>query len=239
MNQEWHQRITAAPIFQDLSPDYVKKILEASELIEKPGGKTLFLQGENPDSLHILFEGTVELRGADRDGRETLMEVVEPVDSFILAAVINNAPYLMSARTLKAARLLAIPARFLREEVRREPALSMMLLGALSRHYRDMVRQIKDLKLRSSSERIGSFLLSLARDHKRTGRVVLPYSKRLLSDRLNMTPENFSRATAQLAECGVRMEGMRVVIEDLDSLAEFCRLDPLLDARERLETHSP
>jgi len=207
----------------------VEKLLAASEIVDEPEGQLLFSQGGKPEALHILFEGAVELWGADRNGKQTLVEVVHGVDSFILAAVVTDAPYLMTARTMTRSRLLLIPADFLRAELRREPALAMMLLAALSRHYRDLVRQVKDLKLRNSSERIGCFLISLARKEKKSGRVVLPYSKRLLSDRLNMTPENFSRAVTQLQTCGVRMKGMQVVIEDLDMLARHCRLDPLLD----------
>ncbi len=232
MQEQEIERLAFAPLFEELSPENRKRLLEGAIMEDVAAGSTLFEQGDRAEYLYILVEGSVELRGADKQGKQTVVEIVQPVDTFILAAVITESPYLMSAYTLTDSRVARLAAEDLRRALHDEPEVALMLLATLSRHYRCMVRQIKDLKLRTSSERIGSFLLSLAREEAGSGRVELPYAKRILADRLNMTPENLSRAFAQLRERGVFVEGSRVVIDDLETLADFCRVDPLIDRVE-------
>ncbi|OOG22201.1 hypothetical protein B1C78_15520 [Thioalkalivibrio denitrificans] len=220
------------PLFDGLEPESGRRLLGPSLHCEAQAGVNLFQQGERPEYLHVLIEGAVELRCVDPTGHEVVVEVVRPVDCFILAAVVTDAPYLMTARTLEHSRLLLIPAGHLREELYRQPALSLVLLGSLARHYRALVRQIKDLKLRTSAERVGAFLLCLALDQGGATTVELPYRKRVLADRMGMTPENLSRAFARLRECGVQNQGSHVVIEDLERLAEYCRMDTAIDRVE-------
>ncbi|MEZ5780049.1 MAG: cyclic nucleotide-binding domain-containing protein [Rhizobiaceae bacterium] len=60
----------------------------------------LITEGEPSDFLHIILSGAVDLFSA-WNGRETSMATARPVSTFILAASIRDAPYLMSARTLE------------------------------------------------------------------------------------------------------------------------------------------
>ena len=73
-------------------------LIDTSTLLELPGRKTLFSEGQRPVFLHILMDGTVELfvRRGRRESSVTLLQKETP---FILAAVVKDAPYLMSARS--------------------------------------------------------------------------------------------------------------------------------------------
>lgn len=233
MRDEERRSVESLPLFTELDDAQRKRLLRHA-LVQRVGpGVALFDQGEQPDFLHILMEGTVELQARDTAGHEAVIEVLQPVDSFILAAVLTDAPYLMSAHTRAHSRLLLLPAEQLRSDLRQEPALAFMLMGSLARQYRGMVRQIKTLKLRTAAERIGCYLLSLAREQGGSGTITLPYSKRLLARRMGMTPENLSRAFTWLTQRGVRTDGARIVIEDVDKLASFCQLDALIDGVEQ------
>ena len=59
----------------------------------------LINEGDLPDFLHIVIDGSVEMYGTD-NGRETTIDILQPVTTFILAAVIRDERYLKSARTL-------------------------------------------------------------------------------------------------------------------------------------------
>lgn len=234
MRTEELEQVADLPLFADLGEPYRQQLLSAALVQRVPTGVTLFEQGEPADFLYILLDGAVELRADDGAGHEALVEVIQPVDSFILAAVVTDAPLLMTARTLSRSHLLLVPAEKLRAELYREPALALTLLASLAGQYRGLVRQIKALKLRTSAERIGCYLLSLAREQGANGGMIeLPYSKRALAERMGMTPENLSRAFATLRERGVRMNRSRVVIDDIDKLESFCRIDALIDGVER------
>lgn len=206
------------------------RLLERALVQRFPKATLLFAQGDLPDFLHVLLEGGVELVGSGQGGRrEAAIDILEPVDMFIPAAVLTATPYLMSARVIEPARVLLLPAARLRGEIGRNPELALAMLATMSRQFRRMVRQLKDLKLRTATQRLGCYLLTLAERQGDTGVVVLPYGKKLIASRLGMTPENLSRSFAQLRAQHVTLKGNRVTLGDLDALRAAAPTDPLID----------
>src|SRR3989304_2814459 len=86
------------------------ELVSAAFLQRFPQHVTLINEGGMPDFLHIVVEGSVELYGV-HDHHETTLDIVRPVSTFILAAVIRDDVYLKSARTLTPAQILMIPGR--------------------------------------------------------------------------------------------------------------------------------
>jgi CRP/FNR family transcriptional activator FtrB len=224
-DRDW---IARNPVFQSLGEDDLNVLLGDAVVHDQPADTILFRQGQRPDFLHVLIEGRVGLMGVGMDDRQVVVEFMEPGESFILAAVLTDAPYLMAARTIQRSRVLLIPAGTLREHVSANGRLAVGLLASLSRHYRMMVRQVKDLKLHSATERLGCYLLALGeqgaggRDGPVT--VTLPVEKALLATRLGTTPENLSRAFANLRSAGVTTSGGTVTIVDMVRLRNACAL---------------
>ena len=217
--------LQSIPAFADLNERMLERISSIGTVTRVPPATQLFRQGEQPVSLYILLEGQVPLTGVAPDGARAVVEVLKPVDMFILAAVLTDAPYLMSAETIDEARLMLIAAQELRGLIEHDPKLAMHMLASVSMQYRMLVRQVKDLKLRSAAQRLGCFLLALAGEQKGRGRVVLPYDKRLLAARLRTTPEHLSRAFATLRSHGVEVRGMAVEMTDLAKLGAFAGPD--------------
>jgi CRP/FNR family transcriptional regulator, transcriptional activator FtrB len=224
-DRDW---IARNPVFQSLGEDDLSVLLGDAVVHDQPADTVLFRQGQRPDFLHVLIEGRVGLMGVGMDDRQVVVEFMEPGESFILAAVLTDAPYLMAARTIQRSRVLLIPAGTLREHVSANGRLAVGMLASLSRHYRMMVRQVKDLKLHSATERLGCYLLALG-EQGAGGRggpvtVTLPVEKALLATRLGTTPENLSRAFANLRPAGVTTSGGTVTIVDMVRLRNACAL---------------
>jgi CRP/FNR family transcriptional regulator, transcriptional activator FtrB len=181
----------------------------------------------------VLLEGAVELTARGGDDREAVIEIFWPVDCFILAAALTATPYLMTARTLEPSRLLMIGAERLRQRIREDLLLALALTASLAGHFRMMVRQIKDLKLRNGTQRLGCFLLRLVDEAGAGGVAELPCAKGTLASRLGMTSESLSRALVALRAHGLEVRGSRIVIADRDELERYCRPDALIDRIER------
>jgi CRP/FNR family transcriptional regulator, transcriptional activator FtrB len=164
-----------------------------------------------------------------QEGREVLIEVVLAPDLVIPAAVVTGAPYLMQARVPELSRFLLIHAAAFRQAVATEPALAQAVIGSLARQFRRMVCQIKNLKLRSSTQRVGCYIQALSARQGMPDRTLLPYEKNLIASELGMTRESFSRALSSLEKSGIRIEGQTVMIVDGPRLAHECALDPLID----------
>lgn len=220
--------IARLPLFREMQDAQRDRIFSGSFLQVFPQHLTLFEVGQQPDFLHVLVDGLAELY-ATSAGRDTTMRIVEPVTSFILAAVVTDMPYLMSARTLAPSRVLLVPAALVREVVKQDCALMQATMRELALAYRDLVRALTDMKLRQSAERLGNLLLQQERRQGGTGMVQLRAEKRLLASLLGMTPENLSRAFGVLGQHGLEIDGSQVRITDREALAVFSRPDPVKD----------
>lgn len=218
--------ISRLALFREMEEAERERIFSGSFLQVFPPQLTLFELGQRADFLYVLVDGLVELY-ANGAGRDTTMRIVEPVTSFILAAVVTDMPYLMSARTLVASRILLVPAALIREMIKHDGALMQATMHELALGYRDLVRALTDMKLRQSAERLGNLILQQERRQGSGGVVQLRAEKRLLASLLGMTPENLSRAFGVIGRHGAEVDGSLVRITDRAALEGFARPDPV------------
>lgn len=220
--------IRQLPLFRNMLQSSFDALMQSAYAQRFPSGLVLIRQGDNADFLHVVVEGSVELY-ADWQGRTTTMAVIQPVGTFILAACVRDLPYLMSARTLEPSRLLLVPASDLRAIFRSDPEFAVSIVGELAGAFRSMTRHAKNLKLRTSRERIASYLLKQSQLAGGVDRFVLQVEKRLVASYLGMTPENLSRALKALEPDGVSVKGQTVTITDRTRLKAAAPPDVLID----------
>jgi len=211
-----------------MADDQFETLAQAAYLQSFPPRVELITEGDPSDFLHIVLEGSVDLFAA-WNGRETSMATVRPVSTFILAATVRDATYLMSARTLEKSRIILIPSEDVRAAFDADGDFARAVVRELAQCYRSVVKAQKDLKLRSSLERLANYLL---RQQKRAGGDAafdLPHDKRRLASFLGMTPENLSRAFKSLQNYGVGVDGTCITINDQSDLEKLARPSPLID----------
>ena len=228
MRPENRNQVKELSLFRGMSDDAFDRLLAGSYFQRFPAHVVLIREGDPADFLHIVVDGGVELFSNWRD-HESTISVARPVSTFILAAVIKDAPYLMSARTLGASSILMIPSENIRAAMTADSAFSLAMVEELAACFREIVKAQKNLKLRSGVERLANCLLQLDDQQRRSGRIVLPFEKKLLASLLNMTPENLSRAFATLKPYGVAVSNAEIVLNNPDDLRRFARPTPLID----------
>ncbi|MEX1036751.1 MAG: cyclic nucleotide-binding domain-containing protein, partial [Sneathiella sp.] len=180
-------------LFQTMEEATFDSIVKAAYFQTFPDHVVLIEEGDPADFLYVVVEGGVELF-ASANGRETSLAMVSPVGTFILAAVLKDAPYLMSARTCQRSRILMIPAEDILAAMDQDRAFAAAIIRELANCYRAVVKDHKNLKLRTGVERLANRLLRYHNDQGGNGNLSLPYDKRTLASLLGMTPENLSRA---------------------------------------------
>lgn len=188
-------------------------------------GAVLFRAGEPPRALHLILTGRMALI-AQGAGEEAVIETFGEGEALLTPAVVLDRPYLLGAKAILETRLATVPADDFRSLLERELALSRAVIRQLAWHWRMLIRQVKDLKLRAGAQRLASYLLTL--DRSRTGRVYLPMERRMLAGRLGMSAEHLSRAFARLRQYGVAASGRAVTIADDAALRRFCDFDALV-----------
>ncbi len=228
MADEQKARLRRLPLFREMMTSTFDSLMEIAYVQTLPAQLELIRQGDYADFLHVIIKGSVELH-AVWNGRSTVMGVVHPVSTFILAACVCEEPYLMSASTLERSQIVMIPAADVRVALRHDPDFAMAAMRELANGYRTFVRHAKNLKLRDSQERLAAYVLHQSRCCDDAATIVLPMEKRHLASLLGMTPENLSRSMKALQDHGMAVQGMRVTIIDRVRLAAVAVPDPLVD----------
>ncbi len=217
-------------LFESMSQECFDGLTHAAFLQNFPAGVQLIKEGDDADFLFIVIKGCAELY-ARTNGREAILAMVRPFSSFILAAVLKDAVYLMSARTVEKSRILMIPAQNIRDAFEKDDGFARSMVIELAGYFRAVVKEYKGLRMRTAVERLANWLLKYHQDQGASGRVDLPYDKKTLASILGMTPENLSRAFATLKPYGVKVVGKYVLLCDLDGLTTLAKPNPLIDDR--------
>lgn len=214
--------------FDSLPLEPFQVLAKAAYLQRFPRDVVLIEEGQPADTLNIILEGAVEMF-SEQGGRRTTVAVYRPVTAFILAAVVKDAPNLMSARTIEPSRVLLVPAAVIRSLIREDSSFALAMIEELAVGFRGLVKTVKNLKLRNTTERIANYLVQLHAENDHARRLRLPMDKTTLASLLGMTRENLSRALAGLRAHGVRIDGQEVTFEDIDALRALANPNPLID----------
>jgi CRP/FNR family transcriptional activator FtrB len=214
-------------MFSGMNPESLERLLDAALLQKFPAGVDLIHEGSQADFLHVLIDGLAEIY-TEQDGGECGISLVNPVSTFIPAAIVTNQPYLNSARTLLESRVLLIPAPRVREVFGEDVAFARMMAHELALAYRGSVKKLKGYMTRPSVGRLANWILAEAQ--KTTDQnVVIPFDRSTLASHIGTTRENLSRSLAYLTEHGVRIRGREIVIDDRDQLTLFARPQRFID----------
>jgi len=226
--------LRTVPDFAGMEDRDLEYLAACGEIDRMQRGSVVFRQGARPEALYVLLDGHVALTGAAPDDTSTVIDIVRPASSFVLANVLAEDAYLMGAETVSASSLLRIAADPLRDLVSERPAAARAMLRAVSRDLGAMTQQVVELKRHVAAERLGAYLLSMVDDpgageaHFR-----LPFSKGLLASWLGCRAENLSRAFTALRACGVETHGSRVTLHDISRLKAYAGAS---DAAQPVET---
>lgn len=188
------------------------RLMQGSVVHLLPPRAVLFEEGAAPEMAHLVLSGRVGLVASGGTDHEAVIEIFGAGTLLVLPAVILSLPYLVSGVVLAESRVMMIPAASFRRALDDEPALARAVVDMQARHWRLLIEQIKDLKLRGASQRLAQWLLREA-EGRQDMPVQLGEPKRIIARRLGMSPESFSRGIAALEEAGaIRVTGRSIAV---------------------------
>lgn len=191
-----------SPFFQAAGAAAMADLLKPSFTQILPRGAVLFEQGEQPDFVHVLLAGSIGLQATVPDGSKTVVELFGPGELLLVPAVVLRLPYLASAVAMTEVKVLMIPGDVFCDGVARSHDLCRATTQLLARHWRLMVDQVVDLKLRSAEDRVARFVARRVSEEAGAGCAALPEPRTAIAARLGMTPETLSRTLGNLEAKG-------------------------------------
>src|SRR6202050_5332396 len=131
--------LLTVPAFAGLPDDQIAWFISQSEEIRAKAGDTSFREGDPADSMFVILEGQVQVRG--ELGGETVVIALNP------GAVTGVLPYsrmkqfTVGARAVTDARILRFPASLFHDLVQKMPELTQRLVGLMSDRIRETTRR--------------------------------------------------------------------------------------------------
>jgi CRP/FNR family transcriptional regulator len=196
----------------------------AQHAVRRPyvAGELLILAGEPSAGLWLIERGRVKAYKTTAEGREHVLHLLGPGDSFNDVPALDGGPNAASATALTDGAAWVLPAATLARALEENHPLALGVIRGLNQRLRQLVLQIEDLALRPVAARLARFLLEQKENPSLAGPAV---TRALIATHLGTTPETISRALRALEESGaIAFDRHRIVIRDPALLREMALL---------------
>lgn len=214
--------IRSTPLLKEMPENDLCRLLDESSLVDLASGKRLFVRGEQASSVYLVLDGGVKIYRDGPDNKQAVIEILTRGELIAEAAIFLGKGYLTSAEIIGDSRLLEIPSKTLMSLLQQNNGLAIQMMEMLSKRQCELVFQIEQIKARSTSQRLGEFLLKLCVEDHGPAALKLPYNKSTIAACLGMKPESLSRAMIKLKNYGVSVKHYDVALSDVAVLKKFC-----------------
>ena len=102
------------PVFQQMGPLEMRKVLIAGCPTHYPGGELVFRPGDPGEKMYVVLDGQVEVRKTPEGGEAGVIETLGPGEVFGVTGLATNGPRLAEAVTREDTELLALDWETLR-----------------------------------------------------------------------------------------------------------------------------
>lgn len=211
-------------LFSSLGPADLAQVAEGCSLRGLQRGEMLFREGEKSEGFYVMQTGSVSIYKVTPDGREQIICVFRPPESFaeVTLATVENYP--ANGMALEPSQVIVVNKARFRDLIRRQPELSLHMLGSMSLHLKHLVQSLQDIKGRQIEHRLAEWLMqqSPAAALGCPVEIALPVSKKVLAGQLGVTSETLSRTFARFrAEGLIQVKGASIRILDGEKLAAY------------------
>lgn len=202
------------------SPAALDALAEAAVCQRYSQGATIFLEGEPTAGLFIVEQGVVKISRVSLEGREYIMHLSEPGDTFNDVATLDGGPNPAHATAHTDVVLWRIDREAVQRLARAHPDLAWALIEDLAGRARLMVTLLHDLAMRSVRGRLARLLLQEA-ESRDTDIVQRLLTQEEMAARLGTVREMVGRTLRSMANDGlIQFDRHRIVILDPQRLAE-------------------
>jgi CRP/FNR family transcriptional regulator len=214
------QLLAQVRFLRSASPAAIHALAAAAVCLRYPQGATIFLEGEPTAGLFVVEQGVVKISRVSLEGREFIMHLNEPGDTFNDVSTLDGGPNPANA----VAHTDAVLWRIGRSDIKRlafvYPDLAWALIEDLAARARVAVGLVHDLAMRSVRGRLARLLLEEA-EHTQSGIVERLLTQEQMAARLGTVREMVGRTLRSMANDGlIQFDRHRIVILDPQRLAE-------------------
>ena len=219
-------KLNDIPAFSTLGDSDIKEI-EPYIVTGKHRKKSLiFSEGDPPGWFYIVTSGKVKITKVSHEGKEVILEIIQPKGFFGGVAVIRGFPYPANAVAMEETELIKISRGNLMTVLDRFPSVMYYLVQDFGDRLKGSHEALKNIALEKASSRIASLLLKLAGQTgtKTTDGVCisLKLTKQDIAEMVGTTVETAIRTMSQFKKLGLITEKAgKITIKDPEGLKTF------------------
>ncbi len=210
--------LKSIPYFSGLKPaelDSISKLIFEKRYDQ---GEIILLEGEAAEALYFIAFGIVKVFKASADGKEQILKIMRPGESFNDVPMLNGGLNPASAQAMGSVLLYGIAKSDLEVVIHSQPQIALNVIKVMVGGLRHLMSLVEDLSFRHVTGRVAKILLEYAGD----GKGAEPrLTQRDMAAMAGTVREVVGRSLKALEEEGViRLDRHRIVISDEAALKE-------------------
>lgn len=222
-NKSKQETLRDIPLFSELSIQDLRKITAISELKFFQKNSFLFMENDKYLGFYILLKGAIKVFKILDDGREVVVHIIRPIDSFAELPLFEKSNYPVNATAIEESLTLFIPKEAFLELLKENNEISLKMLAGFAKRMMMLVNKIESLTAKEVRIRLAAYLLN---EIELNGTIDLPepfvklnISKKDLAAYLGTITETLSRTLAKLQNEGIiRLNKKKIFITDKKKL---------------------
>ena len=210
-------------LFAGLDAGDLRLVEQASQRLMADKGTFLFFQDDPADRFYVVLSGKVKIFKSSPDGKEQILLMAGPGDSFGEAALFAQKIYPAAALVVESGEIVYFMHDRFMALIHDRPTIAINMIARLAMLLHHLTRLVERLALEDVATRLAEYLLDLLPDENQAdGTVTLGEKKMVLASILGTIPETLSRAFAKLSKLGViSIDGQTIIVHDRRRLADI------------------
>jgi CRP-like cAMP-binding protein len=211
------EQLQAIPFFTGLSEPLLRELAQGAVWRDYESGEVVFLEEDRTDGLYYLQHGWIKISKTSPQGREQILQFLEPGTTFNAVGLFAGRPNPATAIALEPAGVWILRRDAVMALLRRRPELAQHVVERMAARILELVDLVGDLSFRTVTQRLARLLLADAAGDTlhRPGW----YTQAEIAARLGTVPDVIQRALSSLVATGViAVERDAIVIHDRDAL---------------------
>ncbi len=211
------------PLLRQAEPAHIAELARHARMQDVRRGEIVCRRGDIQEGFFAVAYGLLKLALRGSGGREQVLRLVGPGQSFGEALVFASRPNPLEAVALVDSMVVMMPSHTVMGLAERDPAFARNLLLGLSERMHLFVADIEASTLYSGRQRVAEYLESLLTG-ERGSSVRLPATKTVLASQLGLTKETLSRLLHELSTQGlIRIARREIHVLDREKLLQVAR----------------
>lgn len=215
--------IRQVPLFNTLTPADAKEVAPYVMAAQYKKKETIFSEGDPSEWFYIVTKGKVKITKLSQEGKELILEIVQPIDFFGGIAVVRGFPYPANAVAMEDSEVVKLSRKHLLSIMDRFPNLMYCMAVNIGDRIKGSHETLKSIALEKVESRIASLLIKLsdkAGEQTADGiMITMKLTKQDIAEMVGTTVETSIRTMSKLTKAGlVASKAGKIVIKDLNRL---------------------